>query len=427
MRDEPFARAWALVTTTILDSLLRFQLPAPACPTYDQFWTTAILPRKLNSEAWGMIESRKETTLVEKAIERTETDDVSAPPDEPSTVDVSITRLVSGVDEDATHSRRERRARRVSSATEPVDFDARRARRARRASAAAEPLGSEPAPPDVISSDGATTATEVQQTDREAPRATSGERRRRPRAPRAEKIAAVDSTTAIDEDDSAGESTGLPADSDITAEALAVDVPGKKSSHTLRRAQRKRQEATAALGDASDNPALGALNRHLNMLTQQLGTAHRVIGRVAAERDALRQQLADLQGIPVEEIVVTSIGAATEKDERPAKTRESDEPQPQTGIARFNYFRHEDIDVMRKRRQILALVLVGVVLVLWFLGRMGMFQLPENLGKDSLANLPFIGEIMSYFLAGWVFYRVIRIGGRGVKWVFPSDQKRKRR
>jgi hypothetical protein len=197
--------------------------------------------------------------------------------------------------------------------------------------------------------------------------------------------------------------------------------------HTLKRAQRKQQQAAAAVGEASDHPVLGALNRHLNMMTQQLGTAHRVIGRVAAERDALRQQLADLQGIPVEQIVVTSIGAATEKDERPAKTRESDEPQPQTGIARLNYFRHDDIDVMRKRRQVLALVLVGVVLVLWLLGRMGLFQLPENLGKDSLAHLPFIGEIMSYFLAGWVVYRIVRVGGKGVKWVFPSDHKRRRR
>ena len=33
---------------------------------------------------------------------------------------------------------------------------------------------------------------------------------------------------------------------------------------------------------------------------------HAVVGRVAAERDALRQQLADLQGIPVEDVVITS-------------------------------------------------------------------------------------------------------------------------
>ena len=74
-----------------------------------------------------------------------------------------------------------------------------------------------------------------------------------------------------------------------------------------------------------------------------------------------------------------------------------------------------------------ALVLVGVVIVLWLLGRMGFWELPSNLSKDSLAGLPLVGELMSYFLAGWVFYRIVRVGGKGVKWVFPSEQKRKRR
>jgi hypothetical protein len=73
---------------------------------------------------------------------------------------------------------------------------------------------------------------------------------------------------------------------------------------------------------ADDHPALGALNRHLNMMVQQLGTAHRVIGRVAAERDAFRQQLADLQGIPVEAIAVTSLGQTESRRSR-ATARQS--------------------------------------------------------------------------------------------------------
>ena len=96
-------------------------------------------------------------------------------------------------------------------------------------------------------------------------------------------------------------------------------------------------------------------------------------------------------------------------------------------MSRLNYFSAEDIAVARKRRQMFALGLLLVIIGLWLFGRMGFFQLPENLGKDSLAQLPFIGELMSYFLAGWVLYRMVRIGGKGVKWVFPSDNKRKRR
>jgi hypothetical protein len=195
----------------------------------------------------------------------------------------------------------------------------------------------------------------------------------------------------------------------------------------VQRVQHKHQQAAGAVAHAADHPALGALDRHLNLLTQQVGTAHRVIGRVAAERDALRQQLADLQGIPVEEIVVTSIGASSALDERAARTREPGEASPPSGIARFNYFRHDDIAVMRKRRQLFALLLLGVVLVLWLLGRMGVFSMPTNISKDNLSGLPLIGELMSYFLAGWVLYRVVRVGGKGVKWVFPSEQKRRRR
>jgi hypothetical protein len=35
---------------------------------------------------------------------------------------------------------------------------------------------------------------------------------------------------------------------------------------------------------------------------------------------------------------------------------------------------------------------------------------------------------MPLFLAGWLFYRVFRVSSRGVRWIFPSeDQKRRRK
>ena len=212
--------------------------------------------------------------------------------------------------------------------------------------------------------------------------------------------------------------------SDPDPEAPAINEPATKRSRSarlLQRAQNKQQQAAAAVENADDHPALGALNRHLNMLTQQLATAHRVIGRVAAERDALRQQLADLQGIPIEEIVVTSVGASAEtRDERPVRT-------DQSAISRFNYFRHDDIAVMRRRRQIFALVLLGMILVIWLLAEMGFFQMPQDLGRESLTHLPLIGNLMTFFLAGWILFRVVRITGKGVRWVFPSEPKRRRR
>src|SRR6187397_2987296 len=96
------------------------------------YWTAAVLLRKLNSEAREGIEGRKVTKQIEKTVERTEPDDTPAPQVEPSVVDMPISRLDSGSDTDATIARRERRARRASSAVEPLDFNAKRERRARR-------------------------------------------------------------------------------------------------------------------------------------------------------------------------------------------------------------------------------------------------------------------------------------------------------
>jgi hypothetical protein len=113
----------------------------------------------------------------------------------------------------------------------------------------------------------------------------------------------------------AADAAGRPDASAAPAKAVAVDTPGKnheRGTRPMRRAPRHRHRAVAAAGEVDEDQRLGALNRELKLIMEQLGTAHRVIGRVAAERDALRQQLADLQGIPVEEIVITPITASKE-------------------------------------------------------------------------------------------------------------------
>jgi hypothetical protein len=416
-----------LAIPTNPDGLVRYRL-APSLLTHDQCWTPAVSLRNLNHNVWGRKEGRTETTLIEKTVERTDAEDLSARSDETPSGDVPVPRLVPGPESEAANDRRERRSRRASAAAEPLDFDARRQRRLRRVSSTPEPRAAPPATPASADLAGASTTSETQPTAREVPLTASGERRHRPRAPRAEQRAAGDAAATSNEAGLIDDATGHPDASAVAAEAPGIGLSVKRTTRTLLRAQRKQQQAAAAVENADDHPALGALNRHLNLLTQQLGTAHRVIGRVAAERDALRQQLADLQGIPIEAIVVTSVGAATEdRDERPARTPEPGEPQPQTGIARFNYFRHDDIAVMRKRRQLFALVLLGIMLGIWLLGTMGFLQMPENLGKDSLTHLPLIGNLMSVFLAGWIFYRVVKIGGKGVKWVFPNEPRQRRR
>ena len=319
--------------------------------------------------------------------------------------------------------------------------------------------------------------------DRQIARA---EKRRRPRAPLAEKMAAPRDSTTANDGELSEDSPPAPIASSEAAEALTLSLSGKKRSsgaRTARRAQSKQESAAAAMEAADDHPALGALNRHLNMLVQQLETAHRVIGRVAAERDVLRQQLADLQGTPVEAIAVTSLdqtksrrsrakaGQSADRSESPvdrsespvdrsespadrsespadrsespvegiavsvpgptenrrSRAPDSDEPSPPSGLARINYFSVEDIAVARKRRQMFALALLVVLVGLWVAGRMGALQVPSNLSRESLTQVPLIGELMTFFLAGWILFRIVRVGGKGVKWVFPSDDQKRRR
>jgi hypothetical protein len=68
-----------------------------------------------------------------------------------------------------------------------------------------------------------------------------------------------------------------------------------------------------------------------------------------------------------------------------------------------------------------------LVLTFGLAARLGIMQLPENISRESLTAIPLIGDFLSIFLLGWIFFRFIRISSKGVKWVFPSeDQKRKR-
>ena len=130
-----------------------------------------------------------------------------------------------------------------------------------------------------------------------------------------------------------GAATGQPDAPRTPTDAVAVAGSGKKRKHgtrALQQAQRKQQQATAR--EAGELAGLGSLNRNLKVVAEQLATAHRIIGQVAAERDGLRQQLADLLGVPVAEIVVPSAGepnvpheSGPQPDAAPAEAAEAAE------------------------------------------------------------------------------------------------------
>jgi hypothetical protein len=338
----------------------------------------------------------------------------------PNTIDdVAGENLATGFAEGAENAarteRRERRSQRRSASFTPD-------------SAPLESLGSdEMAVQESSESLGNGVAPKGERQARRSARRGAG---RNPRAPRSEKSAAASDLTG---NELTSEDPLFPVQDDgdtpSADEVPLIVTSGKSSARTTARARKKQQAAASAVDAIDEHPAIGALNRHLNMMMQQLTAAHRVIGRVAAERDALRQQLADLQGIPVEEIQVTSIGTATETTGATLRstTSAAAEAEQPSMLARLNYFGGDDFELMKRRRQrfVIALVLVGCFIAV--IARQNGWSMPSDISRSSLAALPFLGNLMTVFLAGWVLFRVVRVSSKGVRWVFPSEDRRRRR
>jgi hypothetical protein len=277
------------------------------------------------------------------------------------------------------------------------------------------------------------TLREEHRQARKAARAEAvDEARRQPRAERdepAERDAAAtaEGTIAVAQDPGA-ESESQTAEDEPNAVMVAGLEKEKRANRTAERAKNLEEAALAATDSLEPHPALGALNRHLAMMSQQLTASQQAIGRLAAERDALRFQVAELQGIPVSEVRVSTIaGGAEGEHHRAGRAHAEEEPQSPSKLQRLNYFGVDDFDLMRKRRQrfVLVMALIGGVLALY--GRSVGWTPPSDISRDSLSALPYLGNLMTVFLAGWVFYRVIRVSSKGVRWVFPTEDKRRRR
>lgn len=212
--------------------------------------------------------------------------------------------------------------------------------------------------------------------------------------------------------------SGAEVDLDTAGVAVEPDRAGRANRRRANTAERARRKNTSA---PSEENLL--LVRQLSLTSQQLNAAHRVIGRLSAERDILRQHFADAVGIPVNEVVV-----ATDTDAAEAALKKVHvEAKTPSRLEKLNYFGGSDYAQMRRRRQAFVAVLFGIVLALWGLSRAGFWSMPDNLSRDSLGSVPLIGDLMTYFLAGWLFFRVAKVSSKGVRWVFPSDSRQRRR
>jgi hypothetical protein len=220
-----------------------------------------------------------------------------------------------------------------------------------------------------------------------------------------------------------------PADHGPQAAAPANDEEGgaeHEATADASGAQIAQPRQHAGPGQSEQPASANPLNQHLSLMTQQLTAAHRVIGRVSAERDALRQQVADLQGIPVEEVVLATV-VDTDRERTPSAPPEPETTESASRWSKLNYFGGEDVAQMRRRRQAFVLTLIAAIAIGGLVARQIGYSMPEDISKDSLAALPVLGNFMYVFLAGWMLFRVVKVSSKGVRWIFPSEDRRRRR
>ncbi|MCC6314262.1 MAG: hypothetical protein IT337_09625 [Thermomicrobiales bacterium] len=250
-----------------------------------------------------------------------------------------------------------------------------------------------------------------------------------------------------------------PAAAPALAETALVPAPNPSSSvlvvpllntaalspRAVDRARGQLATAEQAVLNADGLTAtIAPLIRHVNTVTEQLNEAQLTVGRLTAERDALRQRLAQAEGVTVEQLgfIATSISASPEMAEAHAAKlkrlearadrnhESSDGKAPNRILTTIGIQAQSESDehfkLMTRRRQVLAAaVMLTIFLVMRAIQSNG--GSTSGFSRDSLAEIQGIGSLMQVFIVCWMLYRIVRVGGRGVRWVFPSNTNNKRR
>jgi hypothetical protein len=316
----------------------------------------------------------------------------------------------------AQEARRERRARRKnlrlvgSSSEPPAEGDA-----------PAPVVSTEPDPPREVAPTQKLIDAEVRRMSRELrqhPEISHRAERKARAGTRHASGTAEDAASTAPEPAEAELPAGAVTEGDAVASGAEADTASKAHRRRANTAEKARRKNTAAISEENT-----LLVRQLSLTMQQLNAAHRVIGRLSAERDILRQHYADAIGIPVDEVVIATDTSGAEIEQKKVTV----EAKPPSRWAKLNYFGGPDIAQVRRRRQTFVAILFACILVLWGLSRAGYWTMPNNISRDSLGSVPYIGDLMTYFLAGWLFFRVAKVSSKGVRWVFPSESRQRRR
>jgi hypothetical protein len=338
-----------------------------------------------------------------------------------------------------------RQTRERRGGTKPPRLEKSERRAIRRASRTDEQAGS----PGTVEAEEQSPRIASEHADADAPAAS-------PDAPAEMAVAAVDAPQQESPATDAGSSTDAPALRADTAEsaqgatssALAVPAPSPVAARTLlvsplvdsgaapKAIERTRVQYQAAEDAVSSNPdvisVIAPLVRHVNSVTEQLNDAQINLGRIMAERDALRMRLAEVEGVDPSELSIMPVSNGDESSRQQLRLQRTearatdDEESKLQRIAARNPLRvdsaatKEEIARVAKRRQLLAAAIFGAIgLGLYISSRQG--NDVSSVSRDSLADLQFVGIFFNMFFMMWMMYRVVRVGGKGAKWLFPSN------
>lgn len=212
------------------------------------------------------------------------------------------------------------------------------------------------------------------------------------------------------------------------AGGLAADtVPGADGRDRSERRKRRQRGADEEGEDGDSFAGLGPMVRHLAAMTKELSEAQRTVGRLTAERDLLRQQLGDDLAVPL--LTSSAPDAAAARPNKEARIAAK-----QSARGGLNGTPEIDPEILTRaaqvgrRRRMIALGVLGVLvatMVTWRL--MGWPSPIEDVSKQGLTGIAYIGPFMNILLGGFLIYRLMKVGGKAGSWLFPSAEEPKRR
>ena len=199
--------------------------------------------------------------------------------------------------------------------------------------------------------------------------------------------------------------------------SVAGEDKEKQTAKAIARIESQHRQAEASIAGVDlQGAAIAPLIRYVNAVSHQLNESQKAIGKLQVERDALRTQVIGLNGVPVDVDALAEQAGGTDHLTESAKASRRDarnsEPdkEPKT------------VEDMGRQRRLIALVGLAVLGVVALGLRLTAHAVDlSNVSKNGLGSVAIIGSFMQVFLAGMIFYRLIRIGGRGAKWLFPEN------